>query len=85
MYGKENLTEAEKENISELSQLAAGCVSVDDVGTAFSSSKNLVENNSLAQDAVIIWRVLRPSVLGQPVTITAADVLIGKNLSDKKV
>ncbi|MCT6867181.1 VENN motif pre-toxin domain-containing protein [Gilliamella sp. A7] len=85
MYGKENLTEAEKENISALSQLAAGSVRVDDVGTAFSSSKNLVENNSLAQDAVIIWRVLRPSVLGQPVTITAADVLIGKNLSDKEV
>ena len=53
-----DLTEAEKQNISALAQLAAGLATAagggdaGDVGTAISSSKNAVENNSLLGDYI---------------------------------
>ena len=94
LYGGKDaseLTEDEKQTISALSQLAsvlavaAGGSNFGDTSAAISNSKNAVENNALAQAAVIIWRVLRPNVLGQSVTITAADVLIGKGLNAMEV
>ncbi|OCF97744.1 VENN motif pre-toxin domain-containing protein [Gilliamella apicola] len=60
LYGKkvEELTESEKENMSALAQLATGFAvaagggSVGDASAAISSSKNAVENNSLAGDYI---------------------------------
>jgi len=56
LYGKEakDLTEAEKQTISALSQLASGLAvaagggNFGDASTAISSSKNAVENNGLS-------------------------------------
>ncbi|MCX8619133.1 VENN motif pre-toxin domain-containing protein, partial [Gilliamella sp. B2923] len=75
------------QNISALAQLAAGLAiaagggDTGAAGAAIAAGKNAVENNALAQAAMIGWRVLRPGTLGQPVTITALDVLVGKGLS----
>ena len=61
LYGGKDaseLTEDEKQTISALSQLASGLAvaagggSVGDAGAAISSSKNAVENNSLAGDYI---------------------------------
>lgn len=43
-----------------------------------------MENNTVAHIAMVAWRVIRPSALGEPVTITAADVLIARGLSTLK-
>ncbi|WP_392551406.1 HNH/endonuclease VII fold putative polymorphic toxin [Orbus wheelerorum] len=54
-----DLTQAEKENISALAQLASGLAvaagsggNIGDVGTAVAGSKNAVENNSLAKPII---------------------------------
>ena len=89
-YGDKNdnqLTEAEKQNINALAQLATGLTiavaggDVGDAGTAIAAGKNAVENNYLAQATIIAWRVLRPGTFGQQVTITAVDVRVAKGLS----
>ncbi|WP_176701287.1 VENN motif pre-toxin domain-containing protein, partial [Gilliamella sp. wkB108] len=77
----------EKDNISALTQLAVGLTIASmggdesDITTGVNSSKNAVENNWMVQAAVISWRVIRTNTIGQPVTITAVDVLVGRGLS----
>ena len=88
LYGKEvkDLTEEEKQTISALSQLASGLAvaagggNIGDASAAISSSKNAVENNNLLLIPRVAWQVIRPSALGEPVTITAVDVLIARGL-----
>ena len=88
LYGKEvkDLTEEEKQTISALSQLASGLAvaagggNFGDASAAISSSKNAVENNNLLLIPRVAWQVIRPSALGEPVTITAVDVLIARGL-----
>ncbi|WP_392551393.1 VENN motif pre-toxin domain-containing protein [Orbus wheelerorum] len=55
LYTQSSLTQAEKENISALVQLASGLAvaagsggNIGDVGTAVAGSKNAVENNLLS-------------------------------------
>ena len=60
LYDKEvkDLTEAEKQNISALAQLATGLAiasvggDVGDVGTGIAAGKNAVENNNIARTAI---------------------------------
>ena len=89
LYGGKDaseLTEDEKQTLSALSQLASGLAvaagggNFGDASAAINSSKNAVENNTVAHIAMIAWRVIRPSALGEPVTITAVDVLIARGL-----
>ena len=89
LYGGKDaseLTEEEKQTISALSQLASGLAvaagggNIGDASAAISSSKNAVENNNLLLIPRVAWQVIRPSALGEPVTITAVDVLIARGL-----
>ncbi|GAA5107787.1 hypothetical protein GCM10023211_09270 [Orbus sasakiae] len=72
LYNKDvkDLSEADKENISALAQLAVGLAvaagtggNTNDVGTAVAGSKNAVENNNLAATVPIIKQSLA-SLLG---------------------
>ncbi|PXZ08700.1 hypothetical protein DKK70_00890 [Gilliamella apicola] len=89
LYGGKDaseLTEDEKQTISALSQLASGLAvaagggNIGDASAAINSSKNAVENNNLLLIPRVAWQVIRPSALGEPVTITAVDVLIARGL-----
>ena len=77
LYGKDvkDLTEAEKQNISALAQLATGLAvasvggDVGDVSTGIAAGKNAVENNNLA------W-VLRVVFGGKPITVSMSEYLV---------
>ena len=80
LYDKEvkDLTEAEKQNISALAQLATGLAvasvggDVGDVSTGIAAGKNEAENNFLVVLRVG-WQILKPSKLGdgmRPITLT---------------
>ena len=91
LYGKDvkDLTEAEKENISALAQLATGLAvasvggDVGDVSTGIAAGKNAVENNASAVPKApgplgLIEMLLRPSELGSgmlPVAVTTPQLV----------
>ena len=91
LYGKKakDLTEAEKENISALAQLATRLAvasvggDVGDVSTGIAAGKNAVENNALAVPKApgplgLIEMLLRPSELGSgmlPVAVTTPQLV----------
>ncbi|XKM14524.1 hemagglutinin repeat-containing protein [Orbaceae bacterium ac157xtp] len=96
LYGKEikDLTEAEKENISALTQLATGLATVastggdlNAAGTAISASKNAVENNYLSVDeairkAYLTW--IKPNYVGEKLTEDEKKELENLNKLDKE-
>ncbi|WP_294828484.1 VENN motif pre-toxin domain-containing protein [uncultured Gilliamella sp.] len=84
LYGKDakDLTEAEKENISALAQLATGLAvasvgsDVGDVSTGIAAGKNAVENNNLA------W-VLRIVFGDKPIMVSMSEYLVMQELNRK--
>ncbi len=95
LYGKEvkDLTEAEKQTISALSQLASGLAvaagggNFGDASAAISSSKNAVENNYLSvneakRKAYLTW--IKPNYLGEELTEDEKKELENLNKLDKE-
>ncbi|MDF7669633.1 VENN motif pre-toxin domain-containing protein [Orbaceae bacterium ESL0721] len=96
--GKPNdkLTEAEKENISALTQLALGIATatatggdMDAAGAAVQAGKNSIENNGLKNPLPTPWGIIQealtPSEIGAQTTLTVANILGDKGLSAAEV
>jgi hypothetical protein len=88
-----SLTEAEKQNISALSQLAAGLAAasmggdVGDIGTSIAASKNAVENNAIVLAYPVVASAVETCFATGPCTAITLGILtaIGYEVIDENI